>query len=195
MFIDQRKECEYSPCLSPFLNLQTALIILVFSFSCNLQFSRPANFALSIGLESTPKRMRPVLINHAKNVLLRRSRRRDELLVRRGAHVGQTIVLTRLPLDLLMMLHSPSSQTHPRRRACHGATGTICATPAVAVGDANTAVSPASCLHRATSLSRSHDNWGAEGTKEVLVLQHRRAALVLQVVIEGMRSTKRGLVS
>ena len=72
-----------------FLNIQTASIILVFSSRCEIQFSRPANPTLSIGLGSTPKLLRHVLINHAKDFLLRRARRRDELLVRRGAHVGQ----------------------------------------------------------------------------------------------------------
>ena len=90
------------------------------------------------------------------------------------------VVQTRFPLDLLMMIHSPSSQTHPRRRACHGATGTICVTPAAAGGDANTSVSLTSCLHRATSPLQRHGNWGADGTKVVVVLYHRRAALVLQ---------------
>ena len=69
---------------------KTALIIFFFSSSCDLQSSRPAIHAVSIGLESTSKLLRLVLNNHAKNVLLRRARRRYELLVRRGARIGQT---------------------------------------------------------------------------------------------------------
>ena len=67
-------------------------------------------------------------------------------------------------------------------------------TPAVAAGDANFAVSSAPRIYRATSPSRRHDNYGTEGTKVVLVLL-RRSALELQVVIEGIRTTKQGLVS